>query len=74
MNNIIKRMKKFMSMKAIRNLIYYVIVFIAGIFVSLNWMSEDMLDQVIPGIVAIVFTILGINETVEDDDSEDSDE
>lgn len=60
-----KNLTKFMSAKALRNLIYYLIVFIAGIFVANNWASEEMISQIIPGLAAIIFTILGITEAVE---------
>lgn len=69
-----KNLTKFMSAKALRNLIYYVIVFIAGIFVANNWVDGDMMEQIIPGLVALIFTILGINEAVEDPDESDNDE
>lgn len=64
--------EKFLSGKAVRNFIYYVIVFVAGIFASNGWLTDETWDLIIPAIVAVVFSLIGLSEDLtEDDDIED---
>jgi len=60
--------RKYMTGKAFKKLVYYVIVFVAGIFIANGWGTEAIWDVIMPGIVAAVFGWLGIDEDLPDED------